>query len=90
MDARVVPYANQNGLGYYDGLKGFDVINKISPNLAKFLAMAQNKNFINWTMTYGIKIFDIGAAGPTTTSVFYQMEQNLLGGYANLFKVFLP
>lgn len=77
MATRVVPYATNNGLGYYNGLRGFNIINKISPKFAAFLGTIQNRNLINWSMLYGINIFDIGLASSQITSVFYQMEQSL-------------
>lgn len=89
MEMRVIPYTSNNGLGYYHGLWGYKIIYKYSQEIAMFLGKIQNKNFINWAILHGIKIFDIGPKGPQITSEYYQMEQELLKNYVNLFKMFL-
>lgn len=75
--------ATARGLAYYDGLKGYKFIEKISPKIANQLGWANNYHYIKNVMKHGGKIYNLG--GPKTGS--YGKELKLLAKYAYEFVI---
>ena len=89
MTARVEPFAKENNLATYEGLKGYKAIEKlVGKNTASKLGMAHNKAWINRQVKLGAKVFDVGPAGSQVASPFYAMERSVVNGYHNYIKCF--
>lgn len=73
----------------YKAMKGYRLINKVSPKLAKNLSLAHNKSWITRQVKNGVKIYDIGIdKSRLDRSIYYAMEQSVVNGYPNHLKLF--
>ena len=89
MAARVEPYAKENNLSTYKGIKGYKYIEKIvGKKTASKIGMAHNKVWISRQMKLNANIYDIGPSGASISSKYYAMERQMVHGYRNYFRCF--
>lgn len=89
MADRVIPYAESNGYGWYNGTPSWvprNSIERVSPRALETTDLWFNKRWINKQINSGSKIFDVGEPSGYQPSQFYNMELQQVSGYRNYFR----
>ena len=85
MPGRVIPYAEENGLSYYDGMPGYDDFKATyGKDVAEAAGLKHNEAFIAQKMSEGAHFIDIGPVGAVPIKPNYIAELKLLKDYPYL------
>lgn len=87
MGQRVIPYAERNGYGYYEGTPRYvprkTIARTTSPATLNKVDLWFNKRWINGQMRRGNRIVDVCEPPGYPPSDFYNMELDQVRGYWN-------